>query len=189
MDLTRLLSFLPLIIGAFLAYHLIFRQGLPSQGIGSILTYFVGIIIVFFAVSWLIRSFLAEWATDLLQVGTTSTEWQEFIDESEGVVDDALGLDDNTGNEVPTAVPPTPSSVNESAPVPTRPSEDTLLDIEESTPEEASGPIRHTVQFGDTLFSLARRYGTTVSAIKHANGLVSDTIVVDSVLIIPASSP
>jgi len=43
----------------------------------------------------------------------------------------------------------------------------------------------HTVQFGDTLFSIARRYGTTVEAIRVANGLVGNNIRVGQQLIIP----
>lgn len=35
----------------------------------------------------------------------------------------------------------------------------------------------HTVVAGDTLYSLSRRYGTTVSRIKSVNGLSSDLIV------------
>ncbi|MEZ5299646.1 MAG: LysM peptidoglycan-binding domain-containing protein [Verrucomicrobiales bacterium] len=38
---------------------------------------------------------------------------------------------------------------------------------------------------GDTLFSLSRRYGTSVSAIKQQNGLVSDTIKIGQVLALP----
>ncbi len=90
MNLTELLKFLPLIIGVFLAYHLIVRQSLPSKKLGEMLTYFIGILVVFVVISWLITSFLAGWATDLLQAGTTSNEWQEFIQESENVVDGAF---------------------------------------------------------------------------------------------------
>jgi LysM repeat protein len=43
----------------------------------------------------------------------------------------------------------------------------------------------HTVTWGNTLYSLARRYGTTVAAIKHANGLSSDLIRVGQKLCIP----
>lgn len=43
----------------------------------------------------------------------------------------------------------------------------------------------HWVRYGDTLFSLARRYGTTVEALKRANGLWSDTIYAGTGLCIP----
>jgi len=46
------------------------------------------------------------------------------------------------------------------------------------------------VRWGDTLFSIAAQFGVTVEAIKSANGLSSDTILVGQQLIIPvASSP
>jgi hypothetical protein len=43
----------------------------------------------------------------------------------------------------------------------------------------------HKVRSGDTLWGLSRRYSTTVSAIKRANGLSSDTIVNGKTLKIP----
>ena len=43
----------------------------------------------------------------------------------------------------------------------------------------------YRVKPGDTLFSLARRYGTTVEAIQRANGLKGDLIRVGEVLTIP----
>ncbi|MCB1224429.1 MAG: LysM peptidoglycan-binding domain-containing protein [Verrucomicrobiales bacterium] len=49
----------------------------------------------------------------------------------------------------------------------------------------SSGGSTHTVVRGDTLYSLARRYGTTVSKIKSANGLSSDLIVIGQRLRIP----
>jgi LysM repeat protein len=45
------------------------------------------------------------------------------------------------------------------------------------------------VQQGDTLFSIARRYGTTVDAIKAANGLSSDNIRTGQVLYISTTAP
>ena len=39
-----------------------------------------------------------------------------------------------------------------------------------------SGPLYHTVERGDTLFSLARRYDTTVEAIQALNGRQSEGI-------------
>ncbi len=49
----------------------------------------------------------------------------------------------------------------------------------------ASGST-HTVVKGDTLYSLSRRYGTTVDAIKAANGLTSDLIRIGQTLTIPS---
>jgi len=43
----------------------------------------------------------------------------------------------------------------------------------------------YTVQSGDTLYEIANRFGTTVSALKDANNLTSDTILVGQILNIP----
>lgn len=178
MDLAVLLNFAPLVIGVMLAYHLIFKQKLPSESLGKIISYFVGIIIVFFAVSWLITTFLADWATDLLEAGTTSTEWQQFIDTSESVVDDVFTPPDN--NVPPTATPqPAPVEVNTNPPL--NPG---------TTAIEAAGNISYTVQPGDTLTTIARRYNTTVDAIVALNNLASpNQILVGQVLLIPQTAP
>jgi LysM repeat protein len=49
------------------------------------------------------------------------------------------------------------------------------------------GPIIYYVRYGDTLFSIAQWYGTTVPAIKQANGLTSDYIYAGQRLVIPVS--
>ena len=46
----------------------------------------------------------------------------------------------------------------------------------EARPERDVGAAYHTVERGDTLFSLARRYGTTVEAIRSLNRLPSSGI-------------
>ena len=47
-----------------------------------------------------------------------------------------------------------------------------------ATPEASrpDGPAVHTVEAGDTLFSLARRYGTTVAALLELNGMAAPDI-------------
>jgi LysM repeat protein len=53
----------------------------------------------------------------------------------------------------------------------------------------AEGTVVHVVQRGETLFSLARRYGTTVGAIVQANRLDdASTIYVGQHLVIPSSA-
>lgn len=43
----------------------------------------------------------------------------------------------------------------------------------------------HTVEKGDTLFSIARKYGTSVQAIQQANNLSGDVIKIGQVLVLP----
>ena len=46
--------------------------------------------------------------------------------------------------------------------------------------------MQYTVQWGDTVYSIARRYGTTVEAIVQANGLPSNYLIkVGQTLTIP----
>lgn len=47
----------------------------------------------------------------------------------------------------------------------------------------------HIVQSGETLFSIALRYGVTVEALKAANGLGSDIIYVGQRLVVPGGQP
>jgi len=84
--------------------------------------------------------------------------------------------------QTPTSVPPTPTvTVAPTYPV-------TVVPTTHAGPG-LSSPITHVVQTGDTLYSLARRYGTTVEAIMQANGLLTYNIRIGDVLWIPAGFP
>ncbi len=50
-----------------------------------------------------------------------------------------------------------------------------------------SNSFEYTIQPGDTLWLLSRRYNTTVDAIKKLNGLTGDTLYIGQVLKIPSS--
>lgn len=52
-------------------------------------------------------------------------------------------------------------------------------------PLMAQGESRHTVGKGDSLSAIAKRYGTSVAALKSANNLKSDVIVPGQHLVIP----
>jgi LysM repeat protein len=54
-------------------------------------------------------------------------------------------------------------------------------------PPSNQGGRVHTVNKGDTLMALSRKYSTPVEAIKSANGLRGDTITAGQKLVIPAS--
>ncbi len=59
-----------------------------------------------------------------------------------------------------------------------------------AAPSRPSAPARaqatHTVVRGDTLWGLSRKYGVSVDAIKQANNMRNDTVVLGTRLTIPA---
>ncbi len=170
LNLGQLLRFIPLVVGLILAYHLIFKVQLPKSGIWSIVTYFVGILLVFLAVSFIITQVFASWANDLLEAGTSS-EWQQVMNTSSNILDSAFNTNTSPGN--PSAATSTPP---------------TLIIVTPTPPGSGGGggnAISYTVVQGDNLTSIAARFGTTVNAIKAANGLTSDLIYVGQVQIVP----
>jgi len=55
-----------------------------------------------------------------------------------------------------------------------------------SAPHSPTRPRTHTVAAGETLYSIARRYGVSVADLRQRNGLRSDTIRVGQVLRLPS---
>ena len=104
------------------------------------------------------------------------TQTAQAVDAAEGTPSSP----DTTPTEVPpTEIPPTaipPTAVPPtSAPAPT-------------TAPATGGETTYTVQRGDTLYSIARRYGTTVEAIASANGITNPNLIrVGQKLTIPTS--
>ncbi len=52
------------------------------------------------------------------------------------------------------------------------------------TPPALNGNV-HSIQKGDSLWGISRKYGTTVDALKEANGMTNDTIIEGRTLVIP----
>ncbi len=196
MNLIELLKFAPLIIGGILAYHLVFKQNLPSKKIGEILTYFIGIIIVFFAVSWLITTQLANWANDLLDVGTQGeTGWTEFVDDSEAVFDGAFADADSGSVQAPAPTPVVQTVENNNGngnSIVVSPPDGGVAGGGNGSsiiePVLPGGATSYTVVPGDTLNKLSRQYDVTVDQIRQANRIPpnSDFITVGQILTIPA---
>jgi hypothetical protein len=95
----------------------------------------------------------------------------------------ALTFDASPTARLQATVQPTPLSTEKPTPIPASP---TPRATPEPTKVPASPkPETYVVAEGDTLSLIATRFGTSVSAIKAANGLDSDVINVGQVLVIP----
>ena len=176
LNLGNLLLFIPLIAGMILAYHLIFKVQLPGQGLWKIMTYFIGIVIVLVGVYFIIAQIFASFTNELLDAGA-SPEWQQVMSKSSAIIDSAFGTDTTgggSGGSAPQATPTTPAIII-ITPTP----------IGGSSGGGSGNGVYYTVVQGDTLSSIASRFGTTVPAIMQANGLTSDLIYVGQVLLIP----
>lgn len=178
LNLGNLLLFIPLIAGLILAYHLIFKVQLPGQGIWKIVTYFLGIVIVLIGVYFIVAQLFASFTNELLDAGA-SPEWQQVMNKSSAIIDSAFNIDSgstsgSSGGGAPpvTSVPP---AIIVITPTP----------IGGNSGGGSGTGVYYTVVQGDTLSSIANRFGTTVSAIMQANGLTSDLIYVGQVLLIP----
>lgn len=92
---------------------------------------------------------------------------------------------DNSSGAVAPA--PVPDSGGYVAPAPAEPNYSAPPTSTYQAPRSSGGggSKNHTVSKGDTLYGLARRYGTSVNAIKNANGLNSDLIRLGQKLKIP----
>lgn len=58
----------------------------------------------------------------------------------------------------------------------------------ETAPKKSLAPSSHTVKKGETLSTIARRYGVTVAALKSANGMKNDNLQAGQKLKIPAKT-
>ena len=64
----------------------------------------------------------------------------------------------------------------------------TVLQIGEQLIVPLSNYIEYTVQPGDTLYSIARRYNTTPNIIRELNNLNNDLLRINQVLLLPKAS-
>lgn len=181
MDLLQLLRFVPLILGTALIVFLLFRQGpIKDFKLGKLLIYFVGILVTLFFVGWLVDTFVFSWANERLQA-TTDGSFDTFVDYTETIIDASLDTSSTSS-----------STSTGAAPAPTQPPVVIVVTpVPPGVPPPSGGGTPGTVQYtvvaGDTLYSIAARFGTTVNDIMAVNGLTSHIIYPGQVLVIPTS--
>jgi hypothetical protein len=179
MNVLALVPFIFLGIGAFWALWLIFKQEDMAQSPVKLISYFLGVIITFAVVLWLVGQFLPWWTVRLLEDTRGSEEVQTIQEVGREIWEDAMGTGGGTRAQ-PTVYAPT-------APAPPGATATPLPAGDQTIPQGLrAGERVHTVQAGDTLYSIGRRYGVSSDAIKRRNNLSSDTIRIDQKLIIPA---
>ena len=176
MNILALVPVILLAIGLFWALWLIFKRDLLAQNLGKLVSYFLGVIITFGAILWLVGQFLPWWTVRLLQDTRQSPEVrtiQQVGREIWGEVMTTETSPDTTVYETPqqpsaTEVPAEQGSGAQSA------------------TQGTQGETFHTVQSGDTLYNISQRYGVSQQLIKQRNSLSSDTIRIGQKLVIPA---
>lgn len=182
MDIMALLPAFLVILGIVWAIWLIFKRDLLSQNIVKLLTYFLGVVITFIVIGWLVDTFLPQWTLQRLLTARSSGDVEAIGTIGREMWQDAIG---RPGTPINVTTPvPAPAPITSPAPTPAPGGESP------ATGQSAglfAGEQTYTVVRGDTLFSLSRRFGVSIAAIQQRNGLgASTTIRVGQVLIIPA---
>ena len=162
------------------AFWLIFKRDLIGINLGKLLSYFAGVILTLLIVLWITSRFLPWWAVRLVRDTQQSPNAQELQDVSADLINQIIagpGVVVTTATVVspgPIIVTPTPTT----SPIST-PGANSIQSL------PLGGERTHTVQSGDTLYNISRRYGVTVDQLKQRNNLTSDMIRVGQQLIIP----
>ncbi len=118
---------------------------------------------------------------DPIASGTIPPWIAENADTSETGVYNSVSGTDNPYTYNPPAKPKVSNSSSSKKSVAKK---NTRSSSKKSTSKRSSSRT-YTVKKGDTLGAIAKRYGTTVTAIKRANGLKSDLIGINQKLSIP----
>ncbi|MBM3130710.1 MAG: LysM peptidoglycan-binding domain-containing protein [Chloroflexi bacterium] len=110
----------------------------------------------------------------------------QAIKNANNLKDDTIRAGEELIIPLPTPTPPPGANPSSPAGTPTP-----LSQQSPATPAAISGPagvIRHLVQRGDNLYTLAAHYGSTVDAIRAANQLESDFLSIGQVLLVPVGA-
>ena len=163
------------------AFWLIFKLDLKDFKLGKLLAYFVGVILTLLVVLWVTSWFLPWWVVRLVQDTRKSATVQELQIAGAQLLKDIASTPSIVVTTAPVISPYQPIVVT---PTPTiSPLNTPGASSIQSLP--LGGERTHTVQSGDTLYNISRRYGVTVDQLKQRNNLTGDMIRVGQQLIVP----
>jgi LysM repeat protein len=179
MNLIALVPFVLVGLGIFWALWLIFKRNLLDQNLGKLIMYFIGVVITFAVIGWITDTYLPQWTARRLSKARTSTDVQTIESISRDIWEEAMGEAPQNTVIVTTPIPPvvtTPAATS----VPTN-------ETPAVSGQSLSGRTQtYTVVSGDTLYSIAKRFGVSIAAIQQYNGLgTSNNIKTGQTLIIP----
>lgn len=169
MNFGVLIPLILVLLGFTWGFWLIFRKGdMVSQPM-KMLGYFVGALLALVVAGFLTVIIFPAWANQLLGMATSSTSVQSLQDKTQQLLDASLGQPASTARPtVPTSPVTTPVGGTGALAVTPGPGQ------------------RYTVQTGDTVYSIARRFGVSPQSIQQANNLADPNVIKPGqVLIIP----
>jgi len=179
MNATEIVALFFSIVAFVWGIWLVFRKDLLKDGkISTVVGYFIGVILTLIIVLLIGVHFLPWWTTHLIQDTRKSENVQTLATLGQDLWNEAL----NDTTTVSTAVP-APTQVPVVYPTQSPIANPTTQPG--AVQQQSLGEVSHTVQRGDTLYSLGKRYGVTVNAIMQRNNLTDDKIQIGRVLIIP----
>ncbi|MGB9888377.1 MAG: LysM peptidoglycan-binding domain-containing protein [Anaerolineae bacterium] len=193
MNLAPLLTLLPLILGLVWAIWLFFKKDLLAKGPVQVITYFIGVILALWIIGWIVDTLLPQWVAQRLLNARQSQDIRVIQQVSREIMNEAAGGAPAPTIVVYTPVPPTPipptSPVSPTpvSPPPTPPQGAVVPTVPVFQAQAAPGEQVYIVRSGDTLYSIARRFGVTVQAIQQRNNLANpNDIKAGQQLIIPS---
>ena len=156
--LIALVPLILVVVGFVWAFWLILRKGDMVAQPAKMIGYFVGALLALVIALFLIVIIVPAWANQFLGLATRSSDVQSFQQKIETIFQQ--GLNTPTPTMIPTVQPvvQTPiSGQSFSAP---------------ATP--VPGQV-YTVQRGDTLYSIAKKFGVTVQSLQTLNNISDPT--------------
>ena len=155
--LIALVPLILVIVGFVWGFWLILRKGDMVAQPAKMVGYFVGALLALAIALFLIVIIVPAWANQFLGLATKSSDVQSFQQKVETIFQQ--GLNTPTPTRIPTAPPVVETPVSGQSLSPTTP---------------VPGQV-YIVQRGDTLYSIARKFGVTVQSLQTLNNISDPT--------------